>query len=78
MPYASGMGRLSEDVLSEMRSPRKALSDLVAKSNDFGPDHPHHPMWGRMIRQLESEIILRGAVGRRSCARACAGPRFSP
>jgi hypothetical protein len=59
------MGRLSDNVLSELRSPRKALSDLVAKSNNFGPNHPHRRMWERMIRQLESEVILRGAMGRR-------------
>jgi hypothetical protein len=59
------MGRLSDNVLSELRSPRKALSDLVAKFNDFGPHHPHRPMWERMIRQLESEVTLRGAMGRR-------------
>jgi hypothetical protein len=65
------MGRLSDNVLSELRSPRKALSDLVAKSNDFGPNHPHHPMWERVIRQLESEVILRGAVGRRYAQGLC-------
>ena len=58
------MGRLSDNVLSELRSPRKALSDLVAKINNCGPNHPHRPMWERMISQLESEVVLRSSMGR--------------
>lgn len=73
------MGRLSDNVLSELRSPWKALSDLVVKYNSASPYHPDRPMWERMIRQLEREIVVRGEPwpGYRRKA-ACVDPRFSP
>jgi hypothetical protein len=56
------MGRFPDDTLSEIRSPRKALSDLVVKYNSASPYHPNRPVWERMIRQLECEIVVRSGL----------------
>jgi hypothetical protein len=55
-----GMGRLPANVLSEIRSPATALADLVVQLGYSCHEHPHRRMLERMIRQLESEITLRG------------------
>ncbi|HEV2187978.1 MAG TPA: hypothetical protein VGR70_12265 [Stellaceae bacterium] len=49
-------------MLREIRSPVQALADLVTKVDTASPDHPHRPMWERMIRQLATEIELRRAA----------------
>jgi len=53
------MGRFPAETLREVRSPAKALADIVSKFNRACPEHPDRPMWEKMIRQLETEIELR-------------------
>jgi len=73
------MERPPKDVLSDIRSPGKALSDLVAKYRSADPDHPDRAMWARMIHQLECEIAVRGPQ-QSPCLRksACIDRGFSP
>jgi hypothetical protein len=73
------MGRPRSDILSDIRSPRKALSDLVAKYRSADPDHPDRAIWARMIHQLKYEIAVRGPEqSPYLCKAACADCRFSP
>lgn len=54
------MGRLPADVLNEVRSPATALADLTIQLGQTCREHPHRSMLERMVRQLESELALRG------------------
>ena len=50
------MGRLPENVLNELRSPARALRDLIDKYEGMPSDQPTRFALGRMIRQLAGEI----------------------
>jgi hypothetical protein len=54
------MGHLPDRVLNELRSPARALADLVEKFNKTARNHPDLPKMARMIRLLSEEIALRG------------------
>jgi hypothetical protein len=56
------MGRLSENVLDELRSPAAALAELVDRFNTVANNHPDLPLLARMIRQLTDEIVSRRGV----------------
>jgi hypothetical protein len=60
------MGRSPQNALTALRSPTRALADLVDKFNTSAGNHPDLPRMARMIRQLADEIALRR------------GPRVSP
>jgi hypothetical protein len=47
---------LTENVLSELRSPARALCDLIEKHERYPRDHPSRSGLGLMIRQLAVEL----------------------
>jgi hypothetical protein len=49
-------------VLSRIRTPAQALTDLVAKHRRMVLNDPRRPLLTRMIGQLETEIVLRGGM----------------
>jgi hypothetical protein len=53
------MGRLSDNILGELRSMAKALTDLVEKHNGIAVDHPERSALALMIRRLQGEIAFR-------------------
>lgn len=55
------MGEFQNQFLQRVRTLHQALADLLAKFSGLHQDHPERPMLARMIRQLESEIALRGS-----------------
>jgi hypothetical protein len=61
--YNGGMGRLPENALSELRSPAKALADLVEAFNNLASDHPDLQRLAQMIGHLAEEIALRRSAG---------------
>jgi hypothetical protein len=50
------MGRLREAALNQLRSPEKALCDLIEKHDRMPSDHPGLAELSRMIRQLAAEV----------------------
>jgi hypothetical protein len=57
--YKEDMGHLPESILSELRSPARALADLIDKFNSTVHNHPDLPKMAQMIRVLSAEIALR-------------------
>ena len=60
MVYTTRMA--SRHPLSQLRSPAKALADLVDKLEKLAHHHPDLPLLCRMIPQLAEEIALRGSM----------------
>jgi hypothetical protein len=56
------MERFPNTIPDELRSPAKALADLVDKFNSMARNDPQLLMLARMIRELSEEIILRKRV----------------
>ena len=56
------MGRLPADTLNEVRSPARALADLIETFETLASDHPALPRLAQMIRQLADEIVRRHSV----------------
>jgi hypothetical protein len=50
------MGRLPENALARLRSPGRALNDLVERYQGLAVNDPDRDEIGRMIRQLAVEI----------------------
>jgi hypothetical protein len=53
------MGRLPENILTELRTPARALCDLVERHQRLAVNDPKRSELGRMIRELASEITGR-------------------
>jgi hypothetical protein len=66
------MGRLPDNVLSELRTLPHALADLMAKHKNMPRDHPERSGLARMIRLLSEEIAMRRAVPTRRKRRTAA------
>jgi hypothetical protein len=56
------MDPLSTNLHRPVRSPEKALADLVDKLDRVACRDPELPMLARMIRQLSEEIAVRSSL----------------
>ncbi len=56
MMYKNDMGTLSETFLSELRSPDRALCDLIESHARMTFHDPRRFAVGQMIRQLATEV----------------------
>lgn len=54
------MSQVSSELLHRLRTLSQALADLVTKHKNMQQSHPERSALARMIRQLQTEIELRG------------------